>query len=186
MLGHTRIERHVVILAPSTEWVKKEDWVLESLLEELFAGVLKQEDVSIMKWVSDLECVDGVSVLLLDHFRDLGGSLSVGVDAVVECHSFGKAGWARDEEVTLCDDGLCLGVLCGPGSECSGADLFLSVVEEDWLADDGENVVADGAALDCNRILALQFFLLFSGHGLGNWAWHQMSCSDGVSDCLHL
>jgi hypothetical protein len=47
-LVHADIGGDVVILAPSTEGMEEQDWVLETQLEELLAGVLQQKDVSIV------------------------------------------------------------------------------------------------------------------------------------------
>lgn len=66
MLGHAGVKGDIVILAPATERVEEKDRVLVSLLDELFTGVLKEENVSIMEGVADLEGVDGISILLFD------------------------------------------------------------------------------------------------------------------------
>lgn len=63
MLGHSGVEWDIIVLAPSTEWVEEEDWVLVAELKELFSSVLKEEDVSIMEGVSDLECVASIGIL---------------------------------------------------------------------------------------------------------------------------
>ena len=141
MLCHTSVEWYIIVLAPSTEWVKKEDWILISKLKELLTSVLQEEDVSIVKGVSDLESIDGISILRFDHLLNLSRGLSIIVEAIVECHSLRKAGCSRDEEVTLFADGLCLRVVLGPCTEGSCADLFLSVVKEDWLADDSDDIL---------------------------------------------
>lgn len=66
MLGHSGVEWDIIVLAPSAEWVEEEDWVLVAELEELLSSVLKEEDVSIMKGVSDLECVASIGILSFD------------------------------------------------------------------------------------------------------------------------
>ena len=48
VLFNSGSERDIIILAPSTEGVEKEDGVLVSLFEELFTGVLEEEAMSIM------------------------------------------------------------------------------------------------------------------------------------------
>lgn len=83
VLSHSVVEWDIIVLAPSTEWVKEEDWVLVSELDELLSGVLKEEDVSIVEWVSNLEGVDGVGSLLLSGLLDLLGGESVAVKAIV-------------------------------------------------------------------------------------------------------
>jgi hypothetical protein len=40
VLVNTGSKRNIVVLAPATEGVKEEDWVLETLFNELFTGVL--------------------------------------------------------------------------------------------------------------------------------------------------
>ena len=87
MLVHTGIKGNIVILAPSTEWVKEKDWVFVSLLEELFTGIFEKEHVSVVEWVTNLEGVDGISTAGLDLFADFMGSESVFVHTVVEFDS---------------------------------------------------------------------------------------------------
>ena len=87
VLLHSPGERNIVVLAPSAERVEEKDWVLVSLLDELFTGILKEEDVTIVERVSDLESVDGISSLGLNLFVDLLGGHSVVVHSVVEGNS---------------------------------------------------------------------------------------------------
>jgi len=42
VLVHAINERHIVILAPSTEWVQKKDRVLEALFQKLRARILEK------------------------------------------------------------------------------------------------------------------------------------------------
>ena len=91
MLGHTVSEGHVIILAPATEGMEKQDGIAVALSDELLAGVLQEEDVSIVEWVSDLEGVDDVGVLLNNFSLDLSRSQSVLVIAVVEDGSGNEA-----------------------------------------------------------------------------------------------
>ena len=186
MLGHSSVKRNIVILAPSAEWVEEEDWVLVSELDELLSGVLEEEHVSVVEWVSHLEGVAGIGVLGLDEGLDLSWGLSVRIDSVVKLNSLCESGSSADKEISLGDDGLSLRVLRGPGTEGSGADLFLSVIEEDWLADDSEDVVGDGGALDGDSILSFEFLLLLGSHWLGDWAGHKVAGADLVCDRLHL
>jgi len=49
-------------------------------------------------------------------------------------------------------------------AELTSADLLLSVIEEDGLVDDSEDIVGNGAALDGNFLLSSESSLLFIGH----------------------
>ena len=91
MLGHTVGERDVIILAPATERMEKEDGIAVALSDELLTSVLEEEDVSIMEWVSDLEGVDDIGILLNNFSLDLSRSQSVLVIAVVEDGSGNEA-----------------------------------------------------------------------------------------------
>ena len=91
MLGHTVSEGDVIILAPATERVEKEDGIAVALSDELLTSVLEEEDVSIMEWVSDLEGVDDIGILLNNFSLDLSRSQSVLVIAVVEDGSGNEA-----------------------------------------------------------------------------------------------
>ena len=152
VLSHSVVKWDIIILAPSTEWVKKEDWVLVSELDELLSGVLKEEHVSIMKWVSHLEGIDGISALLLDLLLDLLWGKSPLVISIVEDNSLGEShALTRDEPISLGHKDLSLWMLWGEGTEGTGADLFLSVLEEDWLLNDSEDIIATkGSASEGN------------------------------------
>ena len=66
MLLHSGVKRSIILLGPSTEWVQQEDWVLVTELQELFSGVLEEENVTVVEWISDLEGVDGISISFSD------------------------------------------------------------------------------------------------------------------------
>jgi hypothetical protein len=48
MLVHARTKRYIVVLAPSTKWVKQKNWVLVSLLNQLLAGIFQQKAVTVV------------------------------------------------------------------------------------------------------------------------------------------
>lgn len=113
MLMHSCICWDIIILAPATEGMEEEDWVLIAELEELLAGILKQKDVSIVKWVSYLECINCISSLGLNLSVDLSWGKSKVVNAIVEGHSLKEVhAGTGDKEVALAQDVLSLGVLC--------------------------------------------------------------------------
>jgi hypothetical protein len=64
--------------------VQQENGVLVSSLQELFSGISEEENVAIVKRVSDLEGIDGISASLLDFLVNLLWGHSVVVKAVVE------------------------------------------------------------------------------------------------------
>mmetsp|Transcript_26371 Transcript_26371/g.40265 ORF Transcript_26371/g.40265 Transcript_26371/m.40265 type:complete len:236 (-) Transcript_26371:863-1570(-) len=165
VLAHSVVKGYVVILAPSAERVEEEDGVLEALLQELLAGVLEHEDVTVMEGVADLEGEDGVGVLLLDLLLDLLGGESVLVHTVVEFDVLEEShGLSGDEEVALGHDSLNLGVLHGLSSEDSGRDLLLAVVKEDGLLNNSQDLVGDLGALNRNLLFSLELGLLLSSH----------------------
>lgn len=71
VLEHAGVERDIIILAPATKRVEEEDGVLVALLEELFTGIIEEEDVAIMERVAHLEGVDGIGILISEGLRDL-------------------------------------------------------------------------------------------------------------------
>ena len=91
MLGHTVGERDVIILAPATERMEKEDGIAVALSNELLASVLEEEDVSVVERVSDLEGVDDIGILLDDFSLDLSRGQSVLVVSIVEDGSGNEA-----------------------------------------------------------------------------------------------
>ena len=131
VLVHTGVKRNIIILAPATERVEEEDGVLIALFDELLTGIFKQEHVAIVERVSNLEAIHSISTTSSNLLNNLTGSVSVLVHTVVELDALEEASaLSGDEPVALGHDGLGLGVLGGEGTESTGADLLLSVVEE--------------------------------------------------------
>jgi hypothetical protein len=84
MLFHSCVKGNVIILNPTTKRVEEEDWVLISDLEELVSCFLKEEDMTIVEWVSKLESEYGISVSFLDLIVNLFWCLSVLIHTIVE------------------------------------------------------------------------------------------------------
>jgi len=83
MLSHSVVKWDVIILHPSSERVKKEERVLEPLFDQLLPGVFKQQAVTVMKWVSDLESVNGIGASLFGDLFNLSRQKSVFVQAII-------------------------------------------------------------------------------------------------------
>jgi hypothetical protein len=163
VLEHAGVERHVVVLAPSTEGVEEEDGVLVALLEELLTGVLEEEHVAVVEGVAHLEGVHGIGTTGLDLVGDLGGSVAVHVHAVIEGDTLGEVhGSTGDEPFTLGHDGLGTGVFGAESAEGARADLLLAVLEVDGLGHgsvdntlvlDGELLgIAEGSLLSFSKV----------------------------------
>jgi len=184
MLLHTGVEWHIVILAPATEWVEEEDWVGVTSLLELLTGVLEEENVTIVEWVSNLESVNSIGTSLLDLLRDLTWGISVLVKTIVELDLGEEAGgFTRDEPCTLLHDLSGSWVLGGEATEGTGADLLLSIGEESWLVNDGDDLVVP---LEGDGGLTLESSLLLVRDVLDNWDGKEMSLAVLVSDGLHV
>jgi hypothetical protein len=84
VLSHSGIKRCIIILGPSSKRVEQENGVLVASSQQLFSGVVEEENVSVVEWVSDLESVDSISLSLLNLVVDFLGCESVVVKAVVE------------------------------------------------------------------------------------------------------
>jgi len=182
MLLHTGVQWDVVILAPATKWVKQQDWVLVTSLHELLTGILKQKDVTIVQWVSDLEAVHGISTTLLHLLVDLSWGQSVLIKAIVVGDALEESGgFTGDKPVTLLHDGFSLGVLAGEATEGTGANLLLTVGEEAWLVDNSDDLIVE---LKSDSWLVLQLFLLFGSHVLGDWHRQQVSLAGLVGHGL--
>ncbi len=87
VLVHAHICWNVVVFAPSTKRMEKQNWVFETQLDELLTGVLQQENVSIVERISHLEGVNCVSALGLNLGLDLSGGQSEVVDTIIEVES---------------------------------------------------------------------------------------------------
>lgn len=107
VLVNTRSKWYIVVLAPSTKRMKQENWVFISLFDELLTSIFQQKDVSVVKWVTYLECVDCICTAGLDLVSDLLGSVSVLVHAIVESDAFGEVhACTRNEPVALILDNI--------------------------------------------------------------------------------
>jgi hypothetical protein len=188
MLFHASVKRNIIILAPATKWVKKEDGVLVSLLHELFTSILEQKDVSVVERVANLESVDSISILLLDLFSDLARGQSVLVQAIVESDTFVEVGrFSRNEPVTLGHDGLSLGVVGREAAEGTSADLLLSVLEEGGLVHNSvDTVVAEGSAPQSNLRLLFEGSLLFASHVLSDGNRKKVALAKSIGHGLHV
>jgi hypothetical protein len=71
--------------------VQKENWVLESLFEELFSGIGQQKNVSVVKRVSNLKSVDGICISSNCQIINLFGSESVLIKTVIEFYFFDES-----------------------------------------------------------------------------------------------
>ena len=168
MLLHSCVKWCIIFFGPSTERMEEKNGVLVTFLEELFSGVIEEENVAIVKGISDLEGIDNIGILFLHHVVDLDWGESVLVKAVIELDFLDESSLAsRDQEVSLGHDSLNLGVLLGECSECSGRDFFFSVFEVYWVLDNGNGVAADLRASQCNLLLSLKVLNLVLGEGLG-------------------
>ena len=188
MLGHTFSKGNIVVLAPATERVEEKDGVLVALLNELLTGVLQQKHVTVVEGVSDLEGVNGIGALCDDSFLDLSGRKSV---LIVTIRKFGSGdevhGVTTDEEVSLGEDSLGTGVGLGHAAEGTGADLFLAVVEKDWVVDDSNDFVgADRGTRKSDLGLALEFGLLRGSHVLGDGNREEVAFALTVGNGLHV
>lgn len=170
VLCHTGVKWDIIVLTPSTKWVKKKNWVLESQLEELLTSIFEEEAVTIMEWVSDLEGINCISISSLDFSVDLCWGHSVVIHVVIERDVLDEihAG-SRDKPVTLGHDSLNLWVLERMGTKGSSGNFFLSIFVENWLVDDGKDVFGELSAFDGDLLLALECLLLLGGDVLGDW-----------------
>lgn len=165
--------------------MEEEDRVLVALLNELLTGVGEEEAMSVMEGVSHLEGVDSISVSLNHDIVDLLGGHSVFIESIIPHDSLGEVhGGSRDKEISLLHDSIGHGVFLGEGSESSGADLFLSVVEEFDAVDNGNNFSFVGKG----NILGFIIFTLlleFLSAVLGDRDRHEGSLSV-LGNSLHL
>jgi len=184
VLLHAIIKGYIVVLAPATEGVEKKDGVLVALLEELLTRILEEENVTIVERVANLEGVHGVSTTGLNLVGDLGGSEAVLVHAVVKLDALSEVhGGTRDEPFTLFHDGLGTSVVGAEGAEGTGADLFLAVLEEARVADNG---VDDTLVLDSELLGVTNESLLFLVHVHGNRNGEEVALALSVGDSFHL
>lgn len=138
-----------------------------------------------MEGVSHLEGVDSISVSLNHDSVDLLGGHSVFIESVIPHNSLGEVhGGSRDKEISLLHDSVGHGVVLGEGSESSGADLFLSVVEEFSTINNGNDISIVGKGNILGFIL-FTLLLEFLSAVLGDGDRHEGSLSV-FGNSLHL
>jgi hypothetical protein len=64
--------------------MEEKDGVLVTELQQLFSGILKEDNVTVVEGVSELESIDCISTSGHDLVVDLSGGLSVLVKVIVE------------------------------------------------------------------------------------------------------
>ena len=175
MLFHSRGERNIIILAPSTERVEKEDRVLVSSSDEVKSGLLEEEAMSIMEGVSDLEGKNSISVHLLCFGRDLSGSHSVLVNSIIPHNFLDEVhGFSRDKPFSLSHDSFNVRVRGLEASEGTGSDFFLSVLVEFRLVDDSDSFTLIG---ESDVFSTRKFILLCVSTVLGDRNRHEVNLS---------
>lgn len=156
MLEHSCLEWCIIILSPSTKWVKEENWIFESDLEELLSCVIQEKDVTVVKRVSHLESINCISTFSFNLGSYLLRGNSVLIKSIIEFDSLDKSGsWSWYEHVSLCHDSFNLGVFSWECTEDSGWDLFLSVIKEDWVFNDCEDIWSKSWWSDGNSLFSL-------------------------------
>lgn len=55
VLLHSPGQRHIIVLGPTTQWVKEQNRPAVASLEETLVGVLHQESMAVVDWVAELE-----------------------------------------------------------------------------------------------------------------------------------
>ena len=92
MLLNSSIKRCVIFFSPSSQWMEEKDWVLMALCKKLFSGVLEEENVSIVKWISHLEGIDNISILCFHLVMNLLRVKSILIKIVIEFNFLNKSG----------------------------------------------------------------------------------------------
>lgn len=111
--------------------------------------------MTVVKWVSDLEGVNSISILGLYLFLNLSWGQSVFVQPIIKHDSLGESGCSTDKEVSLLNDSLSLWVIARPRTECPRAYFFLSIFEENRIADDCKYIITKSRTFNGNSIFIL-------------------------------
>ena len=188
VLLHAVVKRDIVVLAPASKRVEKQDRVSVASGNELLTSVLEEEDVTIVKRVPDLESVHNISISFDDLGLDLRWGHSELIVTIIESRSLNEAhGFTGDEEFALSEDSLGARVVLRHAAESASADLLLTVVEEDRSINDSENIIgADGRALESDLAGTSESLLLLSSHRLSDRNREEVALALSISDGLHV
>ena len=127
--------------------------------------------MSIVKWVTNLESINCISITSCDLFNNFSWGKSVLVHTIVELDTFKEtSALTRDKMVTLCQDSFSLGVFCRECTESASADLFFSIIKESWLVNYSEYFITHCcSAFKCNFLSTSQCSFLFVSNMLSDW-----------------
>lgn len=84
VLLHSLESWHIIVLNPAAERVQQENGILVTLSDKLLTSVLKQENMPIVKRVTNLESVNSISAALFSLSFDLRGSQTPLIKTIVE------------------------------------------------------------------------------------------------------
>lgn len=124
-----------------------------------------------MKWVTNLESINCISITSLDLFNNLSWGKSVLVHTIVKSDSFKEtSALTRDKVVALSQNGFSLWVFSRECTESASANLLFSIIKESWLANNSKDFVSSScSAFKCNFLSSSQCSLLFVSDMLSDW-----------------
>jgi hypothetical protein len=127
--------------------------------------------VSIVKWVTNLESINCISITSCNLFNNFSWGKSVLVHTIVELDTFKEtSAFTRNKMVALGQNGFSLWVFCRECTESASANLFFSIIKESWLANNSEYFVTHSCgAFKCYFLSSSKCSFLFVIDMLSDW-----------------
>jgi len=187
MLSHSVVKRDIIVFAPSTKWVQKQNWVFKSFCQKIGSGCIEHKNMTIMKWVSNLECIHSIGLSINNSLVDLFRSHSVSIHTIIEFNISQKShAFTWHKEVTLSQDYFNFWMRLSKSTKYSGGNLFFTVIEEDWLFNDSKNLIGYLGAFDSDFSFAFKPSFFFSSNCLGDWYRKKMLLAFAIGDLFHV
>mmetsp|Transcript_111653 Transcript_111653/g.249474 ORF Transcript_111653/g.249474 Transcript_111653/m.249474 type:complete len:248 (+) Transcript_111653:583-1326(+) len=171
MLGHARVQRHIVVLRPTAQWRQPEHGLLVALRLQLRGGILHQEGMAVVHRVAQLEDEDRISTNLLELSLQLQGREAVLVHAIIVLYLLQHLDLSTNKPIARLHDQVNVGVIGVRDAKGPPSALLLHVLIDGGGRHDGK----DGTIRCSERDLRLpiDLSLLLSGARLDDGYRHR-------------
>mmetsp|Transcript_111651 Transcript_111651/g.249466 ORF Transcript_111651/g.249466 Transcript_111651/m.249466 type:complete len:275 (+) Transcript_111651:583-1407(+) len=171
MLGHARVQRHIVVLRPTAQWRQPEHGLLVALRLQLRGGILHQEGMAVVHRVAQLEDEDRISTNLLELSLQLQGREAVLVHAIIVLYLLQHLDLSTNKPIARLHDQVNVGVIGVRDAKGPPSALLLHVLIDCGGRHDGNYVT--GRCSECNFRLPFDLSLLVRGARLDDGYRHR-------------
>ena len=152
VLSDANIERNVILLGPATEGAEPQDGLLVALSTKILTGTSHEVGMTSVGGISRLESIHGIGTLGLKLLRQLLGSLTPLVQAIIVTDAVQQLDFTTDQVITAAGNVLDVGMAGINNAKHTRNNLLLAVVVHLRITEDGNGLShlrdkGDGALL---------------------------------------